>query len=292
MSCSGAIRLASANLLDGGVNPDATVTRREQSVAALRDWRPHLVFIQELCAPSDEEAREHFQALAGALGMEPCALGLPRGSKKQRTGILADTSVLEILGDGPAPVRDAPYWAEAVVRIRATGTKLYVASVHAPATTAVGQLTEAERLATRIAQRGMLAVAGGDWNCYSPADALTRAELIRLPPHLRPARMRRKGRFRRRLAANFDVHNTLSLVGLDDPVPALAPDRRHPPEPPGTGSHPRARIDRFYLWPFRELLAAVRCYHQKPNPGSDHQMLMVCLDPAVLAAACIPGPQP
>lgn len=282
MSAPATLRVASANINGGG----------SQSVAALRDWRPHLVFLQELRARGDEEAREVLQALAGTLGMEQCALGLPRGDRQQRTAILADPSVLEVLDHGPAPVPDAPYWAEAVIRVRATGTDLYVVGEHAPATNAVGQLAGAQRLATRITRRGILAVAGGDWNCYSPADALTRAELLALPLHLRPARTRREGRFRPRLVANLDVHDTLTLVGLDDPVPFLAPDRRHPPEPPGTGSHPRARIDRFYLWPFKDLLAAVLCYHQKPNPGSDHQMLMICLDLAVLAAARVPGPQP
>ena len=56
------------------------------------------------------------------------------------------------------------------------------------------------------------------------------------------------------------MHDTLCDVGMADPVPALPPDRRDPPEPPGTGSHPRARIDRFYLWPADEMLPAVRCY--------------------------------
>lgn len=288
MNDSDAIRIASANLLDGGLSQDGTAARREQSAAALRGWQPHLVLIQELYAPGEELVRRHFRALANATGMEPAALGLPRGSRRLRTGILAGTRTVEILDDGPAPARDAPYWAEAAVRIRATGTVLHLTSVHAPATTAAGQLAEAERLATRTAQRGQLSIAGGDWNCYTPGDALTEDELSTLPPHLRPARMRQAGG---RLTANYDVHDTLTMAGLADPVPGLPRDRRDPPDPPGTGSHPRARIDRFYLWPGKELLPAVRCYHQKPNPGSDHQMIMLCLDPAALASAVPPGPR-
>jgi hypothetical protein len=160
---------------------------------------------------------------------------------------------------------------------------LAITSVHAPATTATGQLAEAQRLATRTAQRGGLAVTGGDWNCYTPDDTLTDDELRKFPPHLRPARTRTSGA---QLTANYDVHDTLASVGMADPAPAL------PPDPPGTGSHPRARIDRFYLWPGTELLRAVTCYHQKPNPGSDHQLLMICLDPAALARAVPPGPRP
>jgi hypothetical protein len=271
-----AIRIASVNLLDGGLDPDGSDARLQQSAAALRNWEPHMVLAQELHAPGEELVRRQFRSLANALGLEPCALGQPRGSRRLRTGILADTSVVEVIDDGPPPALDAPFWAEAIVRVRATGTVLSLASVHAPATTATGQGVEAERLATRTAQRGLLAVAGGDWNCYTPADGLTEEEVSSLPSHLRPARARITAD---RVTANYDVHYTLAAVGLTDPVPALPPDRREPPDPPGTGSHPRARIDRFYLWPPRQLPPAVRCYHQKPNPGSDHQIIMICLDP-------------
>jgi endonuclease/exonuclease/phosphatase family metal-dependent hydrolase len=284
----GTFRVISANLLDGGVGADGGAARREQSAAALREWRPHVVLLQELCAPGEEQVRRNFRTLANATGMEPVALGLPRGSKRLRTAILADTSVAEVLDDGPPPGHDAPFWAEAVIKIRATATVLAIASVHAPATTAAGQLAEAQRLATRTAQRGTPAVTGGDWNCYTPADGLTDDEIAVLPLHLRPSRTRVAGG---RLTANYDVHDTLTSVGLSDPVPALPPGRREPPCPPGTGSHPKARIDRFYTWPGAELLPAVRCYHQKPNPGSDHQMIMLCLDPATVAIARHPGPQ-
>ena len=283
------IRVASANLRDGGLGPDGSTTPREQTAAALRDWQPHLVLVQELHAPGEELVRRHWRALANATGLEPCAIGLPRGSRRLRTGILADTRVLEVLDDGPAPFPDAPFWAEAVVRVRATGTVLHVSSVHAPATTAAGQLAEAQRLATRTAQRGELAVVGGDWNCYTPADALTQDDLAALPPHLRPSRTREAGGT---LTANYDVHSTLTSVGLADPVPGLPSECREPPQPPGTGSHPKARIDRFYLWPGNSLLPAVCTYHQKPNPGSDHQMIMITLGRSELAAAAAPGFRP
>jgi hypothetical protein len=113
MTCHGTIRVASANLRDGGLGPDGSTVPREQTAAALRDWQPHLVLVQELHAAGEELVRRHWRALANATGLEPCAIGLPRGSRRLRTGILADTSVLEILDDGRAPFPDAPFWAEA-----------------------------------------------------------------------------------------------------------------------------------------------------------------------------------
>lgn len=288
MSSTGELRIAAINLEFGGVSDDGSAHRRDQSAEVLRNLDPHLILVQELYAPGEDQVRKHLRALANAVGMEPAALGQPRGSRRLRCGILADTRTVEILDDGPPPGRDAPFWAEAVVRIRATGTALALTSVHGPATTAAGQLTEAQRLATRTAQRGALAVAGGDWNCYTPADALTADELAALPPHLHPSRTRRD---HGRITANYDVHDTLTSVGMTDPKPALAAARRHPASPPGTGSHPRAAIDRFYLWP-AELIPAVTAYYQQPNPGSDHQVLMICLDVAALAATVPPGIQP
>lgn len=288
MNDSDAIRVASINLLNGGIDPDGSTVRRDQSVAALRDWRPHLVLVQELYAPAEEMLRSHLWMLANGLDMTLAGLGLPRGSWRLRTAILADTRVLRVTDDGPGSYLDAPFWAQATVTVRQTGTMLDIYSVHAPATTAAGQLTEAQRLATRIVQRGRLAITGGDWNCYVPSDALTGHEIAALSPHLVPARIRQLPDGQR--MANYDVHETLCATGLIDPVPLLSPDRKDPSEPPGTGSHPRARIDRFHLT--QEVMAAVTCYHQKPNPGSDHQMLMICLDPAILARTCPPGPRP
>lgn len=285
---AGELRIVSMNLLDGGVDPDGTAVRRDQSAALLNAWKPHLVLLQELCAPEDR-ARRRFRALANATGLEPCAFGQPRGSKGQRCGILADTRTLAVIDDGPPATRDAPFWAEAAVQVRADGTMLNVTSVHAPSTTGTGQLTEAERLATRTAQRGALAVAGGDWNCYTPDDQLTPDDLAGLEAHLLPARTLPSGG---RLAGNYRVHDVLTAVGMTDPVPELPPDLRDPPVPPGTGSAPGARIDRFYLWPGHDLLPAVRRYEQKPNPGSDHQAIMIALEIAALATVTTPGFHP
>lgn len=285
----GRLRVSSVNLLNGGLDADGSTRRLEQTAAILNSWHPHLVLVQELCAPGEDKVRRHFRQLANAVGLEPAALSPPRGAKRQHSAILADSGILEILDDGPAPARDAPCWAEAVVRVRATGTELAVTSVHAPATTANGQLAEAERLAARTAQRGRLAIAGGDWNCYTPSDEFTSEELGALDLHLRPSRTRSA---EGRITARYDVHETLNGVGMADPVPALPPDRRDPAAPAGTGSHPRGRIDRFYLWPGTRMVPSVRCYHQKYNPGSDHQMLMICLDQAALATTAPAGARP
>jgi hypothetical protein len=206
----GVLRIVGVNLLDGGVDDGPTFARRDLSVAALAGWRPHVVLVQELIAPGLEH-RRYLRSLAGELGMEPAALGLPRGSKRQRCAILADTTAVAVLDDGPPDTRDAPYWAEAVLRVRATGTVLAVTSVHAPATTGAGQLAEAERLATRTVQRGVLAVAGGDWNSYTPSDGLTDDDLRDLPPHLRPSRMRALPGGG--ITGNYDVHDTLACAG-------------------------------------------------------------------------------
>jgi hypothetical protein len=290
MSYDGTIRLACANMLDGGLGSDGATIRRDQTVAALREWEPHLVLVQEMLAPREDLLRRYWRALANAAGLEPVTLSLPRGSRQLRTGILADTAVIEILDDGPAPVPDAPPWAEAHVRVRATGTELTITSVHAPATSATLQRAEAERLATRTAQRGRLAIVGGDWNSYTPDGFSEEEDLSGLPRHLRPARTRLLPTGR--LAANYDVHDILTAIGCADPVPALPADRRDPPHPPGTGAHPRARIDRFALWPADQMLPAVTHYRQAPNPGSDHHMIMITLSVAALARAAAPGPQP
>lgn len=70
----GTIRIASANFCDGGVSPDGTTARSDQTVTALRDWQPRLVLVQELYAPGGE-LRKHFRALASASGMEPAPSG-------------------------------------------------------------------------------------------------------------------------------------------------------------------------------------------------------------------------
>jgi hypothetical protein len=61
--------------------------------------------------------------------------------------------------------------------------------VDLPWRSSVEQRSQADRLATRIAERagiGELAVAGGNWNSYGRADPLTPATLDSAPLHLRP----------------------------------------------------------------------------------------------------------
>jgi hypothetical protein len=287
MSGDDVIRIASANLDNRSIDPDRTTARLEQPAAALREWQPQLVLVQGLFAPGEDLVRGRFRALANATGLEPCALRLPHGFRRLRTGILADTAVLEILDDGPPATPDAACWAEATVRILVTGTVLSVASVYAPAAAATGQLGEARRLETWAAQRGQLAIAGGEWHCYSPAKGLPYGELAVLPPQLLPSRTHAAGG---KLTPDYDVHAILACTGMAGPVPALPSEYRESCYPPGVGSK-RPSTHRFYLWPGEKVMPAVRRYHEKPNSGSDHQMIMLSLDVAALAAACTPGGQ-
>lgn len=274
------LRVITVNTLNGGIDPDGGTSRMDMTVAAIRDWQPDIVLAQELRGPAGV-ARGHFRSWANALGMEAAALGPPRGSKEQRCGIFTERSVVKVIEDGPADVHDRPGWAEAIVRVApagtdGAGTELGVISDHAQATTAQGQLLEAERQAARCARH--LSIVGGDRNNYPPELADDELAWVRdHMPQVSSARLRCDDDGN--VTGNYAVHRVLTLAGLADPVPLLSRDRRFPEDPGGTGSGP-GRIDRFYLT--ASMLPAVRCYHQSANPGSDHQMLMLCLDLRVL----------
>jgi hypothetical protein len=147
--------------------------------------------------------------------------------------------------------------------------------VHLPARSAVDQLSQAQRLASRIAQTGEISIAGGDWNNFSRADAskLTSPVLQAMPPHLRPPRMRRlsDGTW----GPNFDVHDTLAAVGLADLAGSLAPDRRNPPGLTATGVNNGGRVDRLYGT--EGLSDAAELYEQLDTGGSDHCALLLTL---------------
>jgi endonuclease/exonuclease/phosphatase family metal-dependent hydrolase len=164
-------------------------------------------------------------------------------------------------------------------------------SAHLPARSAISLAVQAERLANLTAQRGGLVIAGGDWNCYAPADAaqLTPEVLEQIPVHLRPARMH--------LATDgqpegpdYRVHAALASVGLADAAAELPPGRRTPPELTATGITPGARVDRVYV--SSALVLAVECYEQAATGGSDHQALLVTLSTHTAKAAVPPQPQP
>jgi hypothetical protein len=139
---------------------------------------------------------------------------------------------------------------------------------------AADQRRHAEQLANRIAQRGELAIACGDWNSWAPADQITPEILAGMPLHLRPARMHLHGD---ELAANYDVHHTLTEVGLVDAAAGLGPDRRDPPQLRPTGINGGGRVDRFYVTSQLWDCGAVRSYTQEHGGGSDHEFAMLTI---------------
>jgi hypothetical protein len=283
------LRIASVNLQYGGLSEDGDDARWCKSVGALTDQDPHVVLVQEMTA-RPVRLQEHLWRTANELGMIP-VLGPPSPDSfsGNHTAILvAARAGLVILDTGPpavSPGSGPPAWCQALVGFPGIRHPVCFYSVHLPARSSVAQLLEAERLASRIAQRGELAVAGGDWNCYAPADMLTPATLASLPRHLRPPRMRAgvAGAWE----ANYDVHHALAAAGLTDAAGFLHPAQRDPREltPTGIGG---GRVDRFYVT--GPLTGAIQRYEQRDTGGSDHQLLLLTVD--LSATAVPPGPVP
>jgi endonuclease/exonuclease/phosphatase family metal-dependent hydrolase len=284
---AGQLRIASANLQEGGLDTDTgSDTRWHQTMSVLTGWEPHIVLVQEMRSPSPQHTlRRHLYRTANALGMTP-VLGpvSPEPGSGNYPAILVAAG-LTVLDDGPWPAPGAPPWCHALVRIPGMAHPIRFYSVHLPARPLTAQLSWAEYLANRIAQAGELTIAGGDWNGYSRADAaqLTPQRLQRLSPHLIPPRMR-LGDAGERLP-RYDVHDMLDSTGLADAAALLPPECRHPRELTPTADCGTGRIDRFYTTP--TLATAVRSYRQQPTSGSDHHAIQITIDLAA-AAAVIP----
>jgi endonuclease/exonuclease/phosphatase family metal-dependent hydrolase len=288
---SDVIHLVSANLEEGGLGADGSKARWERTVDALAAWSPDVVCVQEMAARRDpQRLRAHLWATANALGMIP-VLGSEGGISGNHPAILVNPRSLVITDDGPPPRSPGhdPAWCEAVLW-PSPEVPFRVCSVHLPPGSAAEQLMHAQRLANRIAQRGELAIAAGDWNSWSPADQLTAPGLAGMPPHLRPARMHiAPGR---PLAANYDVHYTLTGIGMIDTAASLEPVRREPYGLTPTGINGGGRVDRIYVTAELWKSGAVLSYAQKDSGGSDHQMIMITLGLNELARAAAPGFRP
>lgn len=289
-----ALRIVSANLEEGGLDADGSRARWERTIDAIGAWSPDVVCVQEMAARRDpRRLQAHLWATANALGMTP-VLGSEGGISGNHPAILVKASPggLAVTDAGPPPRQPGhdPAWCEAVLRLGPSGPAVRVHSVHLPPGSAAEQLGHAQRLASRTAQRGELAVLAGDWNCYAPADQITAETLAGLPPHLRPARMH--ARPGQPPTANYDVHEALTATGLVDAAAALDPGRRDPPELTPTGINGGGRVDRFYLTPELHESGAVQAYAQKDGGGSDHHMIMITLGRSELAAAAAPGFRP
>jgi endonuclease/exonuclease/phosphatase family metal-dependent hydrolase len=283
------LRIVSANMEEGGLDRDWSTARWERTMAALAAWSPDLVCLQEMAARRDpRRVRAHLWATANALGMFP-VLGSEGGISGNHPAILVSPGRLVVLDDGPPPRGPGhdPAWCDALLQMRPDGPVLRAYSVHLPPGSATEQLGHAERLANRIAQRGELAIAAGDWNCYAPADAINAEALAALPPHLRPARMH--ARPGQPLAANCDVHDKLTSVGLTDAAAELNPAQRDPADLAPTGINGGGRVDRFYVTPELWKSGAIRAYAQKDGGGSDHHMIMITVGLRELAHAAAPG---
>jgi endonuclease/exonuclease/phosphatase family metal-dependent hydrolase len=313
------LRVASANLEYGGLSATGDATRLGKMIDALRAWDPDIILMQELTARSEPglqkplwdvpagqrdrllrdmasragaKTLEHMKAIAAQLGMTPVSgPPTPMSSGLLHPAIMVRTGPgLQILQTGPpssfaGPV--IPAWSQVIVSIGGIPHPVAFYSIHMPARSAVGQLMQAEWLATFLAQRGELAVAGGDWNCYGRADELTDEELRPMPPHLRPPRMRwTAGGV---LAPNYAVEDTLALAGMRDAAACLPPARREPRQLTATARDGN-RIDRFYVTP--EVIPALCEYRQHETGGSDHQAILLTLTRQALAEAEPPGPVP
>jgi endonuclease/exonuclease/phosphatase family metal-dependent hydrolase len=311
------LRVVSANLEFGGLSPTGDATRLARTIGVLRGWDPHAVLFQEVTARSEpgltvpmweiphaERARrvqemtahaeaktkEHLERIVGQLGMTP-VLGPPTPMSFGRNHpavLIRSDPAFEIVQTGPPPAPAGglhPAWCQVVVSIAGIASPLALYSLHMPARSAVAQRLQAEWLASLVAQRGELAIVGGDFNSYPRAD--TPGDLEAMPAHLRPPRMTGQPG---RLQPSYAVHDAFTAIGMADAAACLPAARRDPPQLSGTDRYGHERIDRFYVT--RELAPALRGYRQQDTGGSDHKAIMLTLDPAALAAATPPGPRP
>ena len=159
-----------------------------------------------------------------------------------------------------------------------------------PWRSSVEQRSQADHLATRIAELaglGELAVAGGNWNSYGRADPVVPAALDCAPLYLRPPRMRYSSQDRT-LTPNYDVHDVLACVGMQDAVDILPSALSDPGNLTSAGTSVNGRVDRIYLT--RDLAGAAARYVRQDMRDSEHQSLMLTLDGAMAARATPPEP--
>lgn len=311
------LRIASANLLYGGLSPDGDRGRLLKTIDVLREWDADCILLQEVTArvepalqtslwdvpkerrdtrlhemeiSSEAKAQEHLRKIAASLDMTP-VLGPPMPmsfSRNHPAILIRGGRGYEITHAGPpcAPAGGLhPAWCQVGVRIPGLPSPLALYSAHLPARSATMQRLQAEWLACLIAQRGELTVVSGDWNCFARTDG-TSDELETMPLHLRPPRMLQVNG---ELRPNYAVDDTLTAVGLIDAAAHLPAEQREPHGLVATATHGK-RIDRFYVTP--ELADALRAYEQRDTGGSDHQAMLLTLDAGAVAAAEPPGPVP
>jgi endonuclease/exonuclease/phosphatase family metal-dependent hydrolase len=292
----GQLRLASCNMNFAGVR-NGDDSRWQASITTLRDWDPDVVLLQEMAAPGGATAglHAHLWRTANELGMTPL-LGPPGplSVTGNHPAILVggELTILDagppLWGSGGGPL---PSWCYAQLRVSGIAHPVGTYSVHLPARSADEQRSQAQRLASVIAQKGEIAIAGGDWNSFPRTGAALR-DLNDMPPHLRPPRMHTRpgpgGVIE--LEPNYDVDDILTGTGLTDAAASLPPERRDPPDLSATSIHDNGRIDRFYLT--QGLPAAAEDYIQSETSGSDHHALLLIISRDKAAAITPRKPEP
>ena len=296
---SGQFRIASANLHYAGVSRSGDDSRWQASMTALRAWDPDIVLLQEMAAPAGIIAGLNARLWRTASELEMTPLLGPPGPLSvtgNHPAILVRTSRgLMILDAGP-PLwgggggGPAPAWCQALIQVPGIGHPVAVYSVHMPARSAQEQRSQAQRLASLIAQKGEISIAGGDWNSF-PRNGGALRDLHDMDPHLRPPRMHAlPGPGGIELEPSYDVDDILTGVGLVDAAACLPPERRDPPALAATSSG-NGRIDRFYLAP--GLPDAAEQYLQADTGGSDdHHALLLILSRCAAAAIAPRDPAP
>lgn len=273
------LRIAVVNFGPGGIAADGTdrwdaAMRWDATISVLRAWQPHIALCQEICASAPGGLRTQLWLTANTLGMIP-VLGptSPGSATGDHPAVLvaagADLVIVDAAPAWPPGGGTPPAWCEALVQVPGWAQPLRAYSVDLPRRSSVEQLSQAGRLATRIAELagvGELAIAGGNWNSYGRADPVLPAALQAVPPHLRPSRMRYSPHDQS-LTPNYDVHDVLASVGMNDAA-AIAPA---PGDLEGTSASGRA--DRIYL--ARDLAGVAVRYAQQDTRDSGHPALLL-----------------
>lgn len=281
------IRLVTANLHYGGIDArtgDNTDLRR--TIAALTDFEPTIVGLQEVDAPNPRNLWSATHRIANALGMQPvlgpsAAMGAATGG---HTAILirtADTGI-KIIDQWPhhgAAGLRLP-WCNATVTIPGLPRPLEVYSVHLPARSSVDQLRHAQAICSYITEHDKDALVVGDMNSFARrGHTPTAEELAALPRHLRLSRMTLTADGS--LAADYRVDDTFVLQAeLVDLAAEIAERDGHPERLVQTG-HGAARIDRCYG--HRRWAIAAQSWQQL-KIGSDHDAIAITFDVRKVAA--------
>jgi len=94
------LRIVSANIEEGGLDPCGSTARWDRTVTALGAWSPDVVCVQEMAARRDpRRLRAHLWATANALGMFPL-LGSEGGISGNHPAILVRPARLVVLDEG------------------------------------------------------------------------------------------------------------------------------------------------------------------------------------------------